>query len=124
MIIIGLRFVIVTGLLFFCQELCFMQQRSVVRVINNTNEELNNVMIYATPFGQIKPNDSTAYVTVINKDSEAKNPMLYLTCRNINMGSYVSLPKHMDTVYFLINEVKINKRLIEFKQIIKQDSIK
>ncbi|MCQ0112291.1 hypothetical protein SAMN04487906_3167 [Zhouia amylolytica] len=114
---ISLRFIIVTGLLFLWQEPCLMQQTLVVRVVNNTNEELNNVMIYSTPFGQIKPMDSTAFITLKNIQNEVKNPMLYLSCKNINMGSYVSLPKDVDTIYFLINEVKIDKRLIVFKQI-------
>tara|TARA_R110000868_G_scaffold193351_1_gene438217 strand:+ start:12785 stop:13141 length:357 start_codon:yes stop_codon:yes gene_type:complete len=79
--------------LVFCANKTEIQdsQGTQIRVINATEESFSNVVLFSMKFGNLKPQDTSAY-QILDYDPLIDDTMIYCSIDNDNYSRYLEIP--------------------------------
>ncbi|SHJ92744.1 hypothetical protein SAMN04487911_1605 [Arenibacter nanhaiticus] len=67
-------------------------QETKIRVINRTNNNFSNVVLFSMEFSDLKPKDTSEY-KILNYDPLRDDPLIYCSMGEINYARYLEIPK-------------------------------
>lgn len=73
-----------------------------IRVINHSEEDIKNVMLFSKKFQDLKPRDTSDY-QVLDFDPLRDDPLIYCSIGDVNYGRYLEIPGKgsMNVSYFI-----------------------
>ncbi|NKI27098.1 hypothetical protein HCG49_11035 [Arenibacter sp. 6A1] len=67
-------------------------QETKIRVINRTNNNFSNVVLFSMKFPDLKPKDTSEF-KILNYDPLRDDPLIYCSIGDENYARYLEIPK-------------------------------
>lgn len=100
-------------ILVFCEgQKNFVEQEiTQIRLINNSNFKITNILAFSISFSDLNPRDSTEYRT-LKYDFLKDDPLLYIKVRNENLSLYLKIPDYPSKYTYNIDSIQLEKKVI------------
>ena len=83
----------------------FSSKDTKIRVINHTEFDFTNVMLFSLKFEDLKPNDTSAY-QILNFNELRDDPLIYCSVGDRNFARYLKIPKDgLKNVSYVIDSI-------------------